>query len=230
VIQFGDIGVIHHTKGPKNILRTIKVTYGTAGSEMINLMSTSELVAEVNFHYLNVPVPTERHSDSLFVAAVDDAGTNKIAIIQVVGSGLLQSYYGPIVEGTGATAWGVVKTMVLRRYRLAVLCMDPNPDKVIIYHLVCGGNCETCYGPLANNCITCETDYVLNGSDECINDCSGYDYESPPGSGNCFNCVPAHCDSCSSNAGCSSCEPDWVLYGTPVTAHDGNVCHADCPN
>lgn len=84
----------------------------------------------------------------------------------------------------------------------------------------CAATCATCYGPYADQCLSCALPLVLD-KHKCINHCSDGTYKTDAG---CMPC-PSNCATCTSSSNCDSCPPGRYLYETTTST----TCVKNCP-
>ena len=86
-------------------------------------------------------------------------------------------------------------------------------DKTNHFFAECNSNCETCYGPNSDNCLSCHNNTYLYNN-ECIISCPNKSF--PNSSNISENCFPT-CESCHEvgdpyNEKCDSCSIDKITY------------------
>ncbi|RWS28982.1 furin-like protease 2, partial [Leptotrombidium deliense] len=70
----------------------------------------------------------------------------------------------------------------------------------------CSDECETCYGPTADNCLSCKTFFYKSG---CVDKCHP-DYYGDVHLKECLPC-PSRCQTCVNHTTCSSCGENRIL-------------------
>lgn len=180
----------------------------TSGSETIIQVTDTSTTSNINADFHSFTIPSERHTDNLFVAAGQYGGKESVFILEIKGNGLLKLYFGPIIENATDSNWGTVKQTVLKSKRLALTGTN-NSKMIWVYNVECDISCLTCFGPDSNNCISCNPNFILTSSNTCKINCdlAGYDYEESPNV--CKNCTDINCDSCSRDNHCTSCDEGY---------------------
>ncbi|GIY36522.1 furin-like protease 2, partial [Caerostris extrusa] len=88
-------------------------------------------------------------------------------------------------------------------------CVPICPKGTYAYKKICKGchsSCETCFGPLSSNCLTCTTSHVLHNN-SCFSECpSNYFFNDD---NICIRCHRS-CEDCASSFACTTCHSDWV--------------------
>ncbi|GIY43276.1 furin-like protease 2 [Caerostris darwini] len=102
-------------------------------------------------------------------------------------------------------------------------CVPLCPKGTYAYKKICKdchSSCETCFGPLSSNCLTCTTSHVLHNN-SCFSECpSNYFFNDD---NICIRCHRS-CEDCASSFACTTCHSDWVR-----NSEDSCIFNSKCP-